>query len=225
MDFQPTLQLLISLAATLGINAIPAGLVLLGGNSAWTAMVLYFLENIVSILLAAARVRILAPADDTAYAGLIYETMKVTINGVARPERQIPPTRRRLIVDYVFPSLVFSAGVGVFLFMFVFVVGQHSVPGSVILSGMEGIIALQLVHFVADLALLGPLTPPQAQALLQQSLGRVGLIFFAVFIGTFVAAVNTDWFVIPFVALKTIADLAVLIQAFTARLQKPVPEI
>ncbi len=105
MSPQAILQLIISLAATLGINAIPAGIVLLGGNSAWTAMVLYFLENIVSILLAAARVLILASAQDAGYANLSYDTMKVTVNGVPRPERQTPRTRGALIMDYLLPSV------------------------------------------------------------------------------------------------------------------------
>lgn len=217
------LQLIVSLAATLGINAIPAGIVLLGGNSAATAMVLYFLENLVSIILAAARIRILAPADDEAYASLAYDTVKVTVNGVPRPEKKLLRNRRVLITDYLFMSIVFSLAVGVFLFLFVFVVGHTNVPGSVILAGMEGIIAFQLLHFVADLFLLGPLTPPQAEVLLKQSMGRVALIFLAVFIGIFLAAVNINWFVIPFVALKTITDLAVAIQVSVTRIQKPLP--
>ena len=224
MNLLTMLQLIISLAAMLGINAIPAGIVLVGGNSAATAMVLYFLENLVWVILAAVRVRILAPADDRAYASLGYDTVKITVNGVPRPERQILRNRRVLISDYLLMSFVFSLGAGLFLFLFLFVLGNTSVPGSVILAGMEGIVAFQLLHLIADLLLLGPLTPPQAEGLLRQSMGRVALIFLAVFIGVFLAAANISWFVIPFVVLKTITDLTVAIQNSTARIQKSVSD-
>ncbi len=216
---QVVLQLLISLAATLGINAIPAGIVVLQGNPAQTAMVLYFLENLVSVLLAAARVRILAPADDQAYAVLGQDTVKTTVNGAVASERQLVRNRRRLITDYLLMSFGLSAGVGVFILFLVFFVGHADISGSVIATGMAGIVALQLFYFLADLVLLGPMTPPQAERVLQQSMGRVALLFFAVFIGIFVALVNINWFVIPFIVLRTVTDLAISVQGFSARVK------
>ncbi len=212
-------QRVTSVLAVLGINAIPAGIVLLGGNSAATALVLYFLENLVLVILAALRVRILAPANDEAYADMGYDTVQTTVNGVVSTERRILRNRRVLITDYLLVSLAFSIGLGIFIFMFLFVIGNANIPGSVILSGLAGIVAFQLLHFFVDLALLGPLTPTQAGILLQKSMGHVALIYFAVFIGFFLAAANINWFVIPFVALKTISDLALSIQTFTARIQ------
>ena len=220
MSFQAILQLITALAANLGINAIPAGLVLIGGNSAATAMVLYFLENLVSVLLPAARVRILAPANDEAYADMGYDNVETSVDGQIRSQRKILRTRRVLIGDFVLMALLFSLGTGIFLGAFLFLVLQADVPGSAILAGMEGIIAFQLVAFVADLVLLGPLTPAHAEVLLEQSMGRVGLIYFAVFIGAILAAVlGNSAFVLPFAALKTITDLASTIQGFRAHHQ------
>ena len=222
MNIQAVLQLITALAANLGINAIPAGLVLIGGNSAATAMVLYFLENLVSVLLAAARVRILAPSDDEAYASMGYDNIQTSVDGVVRSQKTILRTRRVLITDFVSLALIFSLGTGIFLSLFLFLVLQADIPGSVILAGMEGIVAFQLVSFVADLVLLGPLTPAHAETLLDQSMGRVSLIYFAVFIGAILAAiVGNSGFVLPFAALKTITDLATTIQGFKAHNQVP----
>jgi hypothetical protein len=220
VNTQAVLRLIAALAANLGINAIPAGLVLLGGNSAATAMVLYFLENLVSILLAAARVRILAPANDEAYADMGYDNVETSVDGVVRSQKTILRTRRVLITDFVSLALIFSLGTGIFLGAFLFLILHVEIPGSVILAGMEGIMAFQLFNFVSDLVLLGPLTPAHADILLQQSMGRVALIYFAVFVGVILAAiVGNSSFVLPFAALKTVADLATTFQGFKAHIQ------
>ena len=182
MTIQTVVQLITALVASLGINAIPVGLVVVGGNSAATAMVLYFLENLISILLSAARVRILAPANDEAYADMGSDKVETTVDGVVRSQKTILRTRRVLITDFVTLALIFSLATGIFLAAFLFLILHAEIPGSVILTGMEGIVAFQLVSFVADLVLLGPLTPANAEALLEQSMGRVSLIYFAVFI-------------------------------------------
>jgi hypothetical protein len=220
LNLQTILQLLTALTANLAINAIPAGLVLIGGSSAATAMVLYFLENLVSVLLAAARVRILAPANDDAYADMGYDDVETSIDGQIRSQRKILRTRRVLIIDYVSMAFFFSAATGIFLSAFLFLILRMDISPSAILTGMGGILALQLLSFIADLVLLGPLTPAHAEILLKQSLGRVSLIYFAVFIGAILAAiVGSNWFVLPFAGLKTTADLAATIQSFRVHRQ------
>ncbi len=220
MNITAALQLMTALAANLGINAIPAGLVLLGGSSAATAMVLYYLENLVSVVLAAGRVRILAPANDEAYANMGYDNVQAKVDGQIRSQKRILRTRRVIIFDYVSMAFILSSASGVFLCAFLFLVLQADIPRSALVTGMAGIVAFQLLSFFADLVLLGPLLPAQAESLLKQSMGRVALIYFAVFIGVVLAGiVGNNSFVLPFAALKTITDLATTVQGSRAHHQ------
>ena len=208
MKSNPLLRAIPSALAALGINAIPAGIVLLGGRSAATAMVLYFIENIVAVLLAAARVRVLAPASDAGYASGPPDYTQIKVNGRIVFRKQTPRDRRSLLTGYLVSSLGLSIGTGVFLFAFLFLILRASVPGAVIVSGAGGMAAFQLVSFVADLLLLGPLPPARAELLLQRSMGRVALLYVSVFAGVALALFVDRWFVLPFAALKTIVDLA-----------------
>jgi hypothetical protein len=196
-----------SVVATLGINAIPVGIVTVGGYSTETAMILYLAETLVSILFTVVRVRRLAPANDQDYARIPPTGMRILINDemVHRGER----TRDRdgVVVDYALASLVFSAGTAVFLLVFIFLVLRTSVPSSVVLSGFAGMLVIQVFHLLADMYLHGPLTAMQCGRLLQQCLSRVGLLFIAVLAGIFFALFAERWFILPFAALKTILDL------------------
>ncbi len=223
MDKRAILRAITSFVARLGINAIPPSLVLFGGSSLETAMVLYFIENIAGIIFSTARVLILAPAQDLAYAslGLAFSQVKVYVNDRLVEQKGNPASLRTVIQNYLITALAFTAGTGVFLFFFVFLILKANVSSSIILIGMEGMIAFQGFYFVADLFLLGRLTPERAVALLQASWGRIGLLYLAVFIGVFLAAAVDRWFVLPFAILKTIADLAVPIQAIKGLKQMP----
>ncbi len=223
MNSKSILQTIVSLVAPLGINAIPAGLVIFGGSSVETAMVLYFIENVIGIGFATARVLILAPARDEAYAtvGPAFAQGKLYINDRLVERQSDPASRRTLVGNYLIGALAFSLGSGVFLFIFVFLILHAPISTSVIVTGMEGIVAFQVFHFVADLFLLGRLTPERAANILQQSWGRIGLLFLAVFIGIFLAASMDRWFVLPFAALKTIADLTPPIQVMIERIRSP----
>jgi hypothetical protein len=75
--------------------------------------------------------------------------------------------------------------------------------------GGGGIVLFQVLGFLGDLFLLGPLPPVKAEALLEQSLGRVFMLYLAVFAGVFLALFMDHWFILPFAVLKTIVDLAV----------------
>ena len=65
--------------------------------------------------------------------------------------------------------------------------------------------------------MLRPFSLKKSEFFLTRSLGRVFLLFLAVFIGIFLAAYADKWFVIPFIALKTIADIGEQIQLFTGK--------
>lgn len=213
MKSKAVVRVILSALAALGINAIPAGIVLAGGESIETAMVLYFFENIVSILLAAARVRVLAPADDKAYSGLAPDFTEIKMNGRTLFRGRTPRTRRTLLRQYLISSLGLSAATGVFLFFFLFLILRAEISGSVVIEGLTGMVAFQLFNFVIDLFLLGPLPVSRAEALLQQSFGRVALLHLAVFVGVFLALIVEQWFIVPFAILKTLADLTRPIQA------------
>ena len=90
---------------------------------------------------------------------------------------------------------------------------------AVVGSGLAGMVGFQLFYFVSDLVLLGPLTPAQAENLLGHSCSRVGLVIIAVALGIGVTALNRNWVTLPFVLLKTGADLTVTVRSFRAHLR------
>jgi len=210
--------------AALGINAIPAGIVLFGGQSAETAMVLYFLENLLSILFTATRVRILAPAHDSAYASAAPDQIQLKAAGRIVVQKQVAHDRRSLLEGYLIFSVSFSAVSGIFLFLFLYLILGASLSGTVILSGLAGIAGFQLLSFATDLFLSDRLSPRGAEVLLERSMGRVALLYLAVGVGAFLAVMVEKWFILPFAVLKTLADLAAPIQALGARNQRPKSE-
>ena len=221
MRSRTVLQAIPPAVAALGINAIPAGIVLLRGQSAETAMVLYFFENLLSILFTASRVRILAPAHDRAYASAAPDQTRLKVAGRIVVQKQVAHDRRSLLEGYLIFSLSFSVVSGVFLFLFLYLILGASISVTVILSGLVGIAGFQLLNFVTDLFLLGHLSPRGAEVLLERSMGRVALLYLAVGAGAFLALMEEKWFILPFAVLKTIADLAAPIQALGARNQRP----
>ncbi len=184
-------------------------------------MVLYFLENILSILFTAARVRILAPAHDEAYTSTAPDFTQIKVNGRIVFQGHTPRDRGTLLTGYLIFSLSFSIGTGVFLFLFLFLILSSNISSTVIISGLIGIAAFQLFNFVTDLFLLGRLSPGRAEMLLEHSMGRVALLYLAVVVGVFLTLMVEQWFVLPFAVLKTIVDLTTPIQAFSARSQRP----
>jgi hypothetical protein len=218
MNIQTILQFIILLVTRLGVNAIPADVMLMGGSSAATAMILFYLENIISILLAAVRVRILAPAGDQAYADRGMETV-TTITHNHSERHYVLRNRGVLIREYLLIELFVSFVVGFFIFTFLFLIQHSTVSGSVIQSTMVWIIGLQLFHFVSDLFLMGRLNSAQAESVLEQSGKRVLFIFLATFIGVFAAMRDITWFAVPFIVLKTLTDVTSNIQSFRTYLR------
>jgi hypothetical protein len=65
-----------------------------------------------------------------------------------------------------------------------------------------------LISLIVDVVLIRQVGQIQAEAWVQQSLGRVFLIYLAVFIGVFLALFfQAVWFVTPFIILKAIVDI------------------
>lgn len=202
-----TVQKIISFISALGQNAIPLGVVLFGGSSSQSAMVLYFLETVVAILLAAIFVRLRAPAEDPAYRNLSSTRTTITTNG-RRSYRFQSGNRRTLIQNFLLFSLAFSLAPGIFMMVFVFFILQADISSATIVSGITGIAAFQLANFISSFFTMSDLTPESASNFLNQSSGRSALIYFSVFAGMILAAFTRDWFLIPFAILKTIADVS-----------------
>jgi hypothetical protein len=61
--------------------------------------------------------------------------------------------------------------------------------------------------------MVGALTPESASNFLNQSMGRVALIYISIFIGMIVGLLfSAHWFIYPFAVLKTIQELFFIFQ-------------
>jgi cytochrome c biogenesis protein CcdA len=194
------LNAITSLLAGLGVNIVPAAAAFLSG-SAEAAMIIYFLENLIVITLATALVRIKAPARD--------ET--------ARDHR----TRKSLLQTYLMVALGFTLVNGVFIATILFLFSGADVPRDLILWGIALAAVFQLASFTGDVWQMEPLTLDAAGTVLEKSLGRVFLLHLGVFIGVIIAAFFRQWFVVPFIVLKTIVDVGTPIQALLHHFQAP----
>lgn len=180
------------IVSALGVNAVPAAGFFAAGWSPELTMLLYLCENVTMALLTALRVRILSPSE---------------------------PKRRELLTSFLMVSLGFTFVSAVFAGFFIFAILDGHVQSESLLFGLAGIAAFQLFGFIYDLFALRPLPLARAEKLLEQSLGRVLLLAGSVFIGVIAAFFVDDWFVLPFIVLKTLNDVVSQIQFFSARLR------
>ena len=194
MNIKSIIVFIISLISVLGINFIPLEMLLYRDFSGESAMLLYALETVVSIFLTAIFVFLFAPQRE--------QTKKVM-------------TRRELLQIYLLATIGLSAISGIFLCAFIFLILKTEIALAAIISGLIWIFGFQILEFIADFIMLRPLTLTKADVFLHRSLNRVLLLFLGVFIGVFLALFVDKWFVVPFIVLKTTADIADQIQIFT----------
>jgi hypothetical protein len=207
---------LLSAATSLGINAIPVGVVFAWGRSMQTGMVLYFLETLVSIFLTIAFVLLRAPAEDPGYAAVASSRTVVVTNGRTVGRTQAG-NRRSLIEGFLIFSVGFGVIPGFFLAFWMFVVAHVNLAWSAVASGLAGIAVFQLINLIGDFLMFRRLTPEGAGSLINQSMGRVAIIYISVFVGLIVAMVfSIDWFILPFAVLKTLADMSFLFRRNSA---------
>lgn len=178
-----------------------------GGSSFQTAMVFYFLETLIAIILAAISVRLRAPAEDPAYVSISSSNSKIFSNGHVSYHHQ-NGSRRTLIQNFLIFSFAFSLVPGIFMIVFVFLILNADISSSIVASGMAGIVAFQIINFITDFFVAGDLTPTSAYNFLNQSMGRSALIYFSVFAGMLLAVFSRRWFLIPFSIFKTITDIS-----------------
>ena len=180
----------------LGINAVPVVGMFAADWSVETAMLLYLLENLIGIPLAALLVRLLAPAREDA------PGMRVR-------------HRREILNTYLIVALSFSLGSAIFILFVVYRTTNGQVDFTGLRAGLGAIGLFALLGFLVDLVYMRPRSLPRAEKVLERSLGRIFLLYLAVFVGMFLAIFGLASFFIPFVVLKTLVDIGYLLQAFT----------
>ena len=101
-----------------------------------------------------------------------------------------------------------------FLAVFIFLVFKQPIDLAEIGNTLVWISAFLALEVVGDWLLLRPMTLAASEGYLKHSMGRVVVLFLSVFIGSFLAFFSNGYFVIPFIILKTLTDIAVVIENF-----------
>ncbi|MFZ1699288.1 MAG: DUF6498-containing protein [Pyrinomonadaceae bacterium] len=212
MGVRTAVGFVIGLIAVLGINFIPFEMLYYGDFSGESAMAFYAAENLVTVGFATAFVLLFAPVREK---NPDYERRDELLK--KHPAFPIDRFREKkeILKLYLVFSLGFTAASLIFLTAFIAIVLKTEIQFSEILGGMAWLSAFLLIQYIGDLIGLRPFTLAKAEALLKQSMGRVALLFLAVFAGIFLALLVDRWFVFPFIALKTLVDIGGLIGIFT----------
>ena len=171
--------------AAAGRNAVVIAGVATSTWSAPAAMVLYLIENVIAVVLAGIRVRVQTPPDG----------------------------RSKVLSTYWMIAGGFTVVEAVFVLFFVLHVLDEPLTFRRMAEGAGAIAVFEVIGFLITLAVREPLSLHDAEhRVLMQPLGRVSLLFFAVFIGVFGAGfVHDKWFGYPFIGLKAAVDIGSLI--------------
>ena len=156
-------------------------------------MVVYALENVLAIFLATVFILLFAPRLDPA--------------GKIR-------TRKELLQMYLISTISLTVGSGIFLSFFIFGILRADVTFPAVAAAMIWVSGFLTLEFIADFIMLRPLSLAQADAFLTRSVRRVFLLFLCAFLGVFLAAFVASGFVVPFIILKTLADIADQIEIY-----------
>ena len=193
MNKKSTVGFIISVVSVLGINFIPLEMLLYKNYSSETTMVVYALENVLAIFLAAVFILLFAPRLD--------RTGKIR-------------TRKELLQMFLISTISLAVGSGIFLSFFIFGILRANVDFPAVAAAMIWVSGFLVLEFIADFIMLRPLSLAQADAFLTRSVRRVFLLFLCVFLGIFLAAFVGNGFVVPFIILKTLADIADQIEIY-----------
>ena len=218
---------LTKILSALGLNAIPAvGFFGLGWG--WeNTILIYLLETLLGILLAVLRIRLLAPAREEVIGATLPEPL-AEISTKRRSSKKVIryawPTpngvlydRTEMLKSYLVVTLGLSAGTAVFLLVFLFLIMRVQIDPAILRTGLLGILVFQLLNLLGNVVWLRALSLDQAEKLLNQSMGRVALLYLAVFAGVCAAPFRADGFLLPFIGLKTMVDIGQPIQALYQR--------
>ena len=205
--------------AVLGVNAVPAGGLALGGWSAATVLAVYWLESLLASLLVALRAVLhrrltRKRGHDRRWT---VSTDRAGRHGIGI--EGLPPLGQALV-----GGVGFSAAHGIFLA--VFLVGVLGVVPErrALLAGCAGVAAFQLAGFAADLPYLRSRPFAWIRRESEALLGRVVLLHLAIVAGAALVLWRRgpDAFFLPFVLLKAAADLGGLLT--TGREDRPPSE-
>ena len=75
------------------------------------------------------------------------------------------------------------------------------------------IVVLQLFAYGWEAYRLRPLDIADAEALINRDMGRVAVLHIGVLLGSFLMVVRAEWFVWPFIILKTLVDVGMMVEA------------
>jgi hypothetical protein len=204
--------LTVCLVSILGINFIPLELLLNRRFSSSGAMLLYLAENVTAIFISAAIVFVFG---DRSLRREAARQVGITAQqGRARQAFANFSPLNAQILNFVVPAVIATVATSVFLLFFVFGILHTNITAAVFRSSVLWILGFQFVEFTGSLIMLYPLKIKRSETFLNRTLGRVFLLLLCVFLGIFCAAWVNQWFVIPFVILKTIVDVAEQLQIF-----------
>jgi len=192
MNIRGTFASLPPVAAALGVNTIPALGWLRETWSAETAMILYYLETLVVVVLVGLLVRLAVPAVDE------------------RGER-IGRKRDTLVKNYWLVLGGFALVIGLFLAVILLLFMATPVPWRAVGAVMAVIVVLQVFAYGWETRRLWPLNIADAEQLVNRDMGRIAILHLGVLFGVFLAAVRAEWFVWPFIILKTVVDIGGLL--------------
>ena len=182
------------LAATVGVNAVPVLGWLRETWSAETAMILYYLETVAVLALVGLLVRWAVPATDES-------------------GQSIAARRDRMAHDYWLVMGGFAVVIGVFMATILLLFRGVQVPWAAVGWAMIVIVVLQLFAYGWEAYRLRPLDIADAEALINRDMGRVAVLHIGVLLGSFLMVVRAEWFVWPFILLKTLVDVGMMVEA------------
>lgn len=213
--------------SALGLNAVPS-IGFWGLGWGWeNTLLLYLLETLIGGLLVMLRIRLLAPAQEEVIGATLpkplieVSTGKRSSKQVIRYARPIYDgvwyDRNEMLKSYLLIVVVFFVAVGVFMAVFLFLLMRVELNPEALRRGLIGILTFQLLNLLGDIAWLRALSLPQAEKLLEQSVGRMGLLNLAIVAGFLATPFHPDGFLLPFMALKTMVDVGQPLQALYQR--------
>jgi hypothetical protein len=185
-----TLSRIVAALLSIAKNGVPALGVLLRDWAAPSAMLLYLGENIVLALLGALTVLLVAPQSE-----VIAGKLKA---------------RRESLQTFFLIAAPFTFGAAVITLAVIVIRTEYAIDAREIATGFGLMLLFQVIAFFAGLRQMRGMTLAESENMLVSILGRIFLLAFAVWIGLILAFFVSSAFVIPFMILKTIVDLASL---------------
>jgi Family of unknown function (DUF6498) len=201
MSLRSKLSALPPLIGVVGTNAVPVLGYFGAGWSAELTMLVYLCENIVIALLAAIKVRLVAPREGKGQDGKVVR-------------------RGEMLGAFLLVAFAFTCGSGFFLLFFVFAVLEPQLDREQFIQGLTGIAVFQTFGFFYDvIAMRNSTRMPEAEKVLEHAVGRIFLLCLCVFTGAGLAFFVERWFVAPFVVLKSVVDIGATVTQWRSLLR------